>query len=91
MVASGWERWLSALWDILQTDEQACLGLIHSAGGRAGEVHLVEGDATTADALAYARTLSELGLVAEAQDIFAEVLRAAFGVGWGQRDLALAV
>jgi hypothetical protein len=75
-----WESWFSVVWDVLQTDDEACLGLIRSAGGRgAAAIALVEGDANAADALAYARTLSELGFVAEAREILAEVMRAAFG------------
>ena len=83
-----WESWFSVVWDVLQTDDEACLGLIRSAGGRGGaRVVLVEGDANAADALAYARTLCELGFLAEAREILAEVLRAAFG--WISRQPAL--
>jgi hypothetical protein len=83
-----WESWFSVVWDVLQTDDEACLGLIRSAGGRgAAAVALVEGDANAADALAYARTLCELGLLAEAREILAEVLRAAFG--WIARQPAV--
>lgn len=75
-----WEQWFQTVWDVLQADDEACLGLIRQAGGRGGAVALVDGDATPADALAYARTLSELGFVAEARDVLFEVLRAAFGI-----------
>ena len=75
-----WESWFSMVFDVLQTDDEACLGLIRSAGGRASAaIALVEGDANAADALAYARTLSELGMVSEAREILTEVMRAAFG------------
>jgi hypothetical protein len=74
-----WENWVQTLWDVLQTDDEACLGLIGAAGGRiSGMVALVEGDTSSADALAYARTLCELGLVSEAYDVLTEVLRNAF-------------
>lgn len=76
---STWQCWLAALWDVLQTDDEACDRLIRCAGGHQGAVHLLEGDATTADALAYARTLSEMGHAAEAAEVLAEVLRVAFG------------
>ena len=82
-----WDSWFSVVWDVLQTDDEACLGLIRSAGGRLSDlacegaaVRLVDGDANPADALAYARTLSELGMVTEAREILAEVLRAT--IGW---------
>jgi hypothetical protein len=42
-------------------------------------VALVEGDTSPADALAYARTLCELGLVNEGREILAEVMRATIG------------
>ncbi|MEQ1501158.1 MAG: hypothetical protein ABMB14_02960 [Myxococcota bacterium] len=75
-----WESWFQTVWDVLQTDDEACLGLLRSAGARTGAVvALVDGDASTADALAYARTLSELGLATEAREILSEVLRAVFG------------
>lgn len=75
-----WESWFQTVWDVLQTDDEACLGLIRAAGGRISEmVALVDGDASSADALAYARTLCELGFVAEARDVLMEVLHAAFG------------
>ena len=47
-----WECWLAALWDVLQTDDEACARLIRCAGGHQGSVELLEGDASTADALA---------------------------------------
>jgi hypothetical protein len=75
-----WESWVQTVWDVLQSDDEACLGLIRSAGGRGASVALIDGNATAADALAYARTLSELGLVAEARDVFRAVIGAAFGM-----------
>lgn len=84
-----WDSWYSVVWDVLQTDDEACLALIRSAGGRlAAAVSLVDGDANAADALAYARTLSELGMVTEAREILAEVLRAT--IGWIRPATALA-
>jgi hypothetical protein len=74
-----WENWVQTLWDVLQTDDEACLGLIGAAGGRISSmVALVEGDTTLVDALAYARTLCDLGLTTEAYEVLTEVLRAAF-------------
>jgi hypothetical protein len=70
--------WFQVLWEVLQTDDQACLGLIRSAGGRDEVIELVDGATSTEDALAYARTLSELGFVAEAWDVFCAVVDAAF-------------
>lgn len=76
-----WESWVQVVWDVLQSDDEACWGLIRSVGGRAGAtIALVDGDATAPDALAYARTLSELGFVSEARDVLGEVLRGVFGV-----------
>ena len=42
-------------------------------------VALVEGDTSTGDALAYARTLVELGYATEAWEIFQAAVWAAFG------------
>jgi hypothetical protein len=75
-----WENWVQTVWDVLQTDDEACWGLIRSAGGKmSAMVALIDGDASPPDALAYARTLYELGLAVEARDILTEVLRASFG------------
>jgi hypothetical protein len=75
-----WESWVQIVWDVLQTDDEACWRLIRSAGGKVGAmVALIEGDTSVQEALAYARTLFELGLAVEARDILTEVLRAAFG------------
>jgi hypothetical protein len=75
-----WESWFQTVWDVLQSDDEACWRLIRSVGGRAGAmVALVEGDTSPIDALAYARTLCELGFASEAREILAEVLRATFG------------
>lgn len=79
MDAWGDERgWFQVLWDVLQTDDQACLGLIRSAGGRDEDVELVDGVVSAGDALAYARTLWDLGFGAEAWDVFCAVVEAAF-------------
>lgn len=75
-----WESWFQTVWDVLQTDDEACFGLLVSAGGKmSATVPLIEGDANTAEALAYARTLSDLGCIAEARDVLMEILCAAFG------------
>jgi hypothetical protein len=75
-----WDGWFQTVWDVLQSDDEACWGLIRSVGGRAGAViALVEGDTSPSDALAYARTLCELGLVTEAREILMEVMRATTG------------
>jgi len=75
-----WESWFQTVWDVLQSDDEACWGLIRSVGGRAGAmIALTEGDATPLDALAYARTLCELGFSVEAREILAEVMRATIG------------
>lgn len=79
-MAQPTESWFQTLWDVLLCDDEACLGLLASAGGRIGaKVALVEGDTSAADALAYARTLFDLGLVAEAREVFTEILRVVFG------------
>lgn len=70
--------WLQALWDVLQADDEACLRLIRTAGGHEEAVELVDGLASTADALAYARTLVELGHAAEAWDVFCQVVSTCF-------------
>ena len=75
-----WEPWFQTVFDVLQSDDEACWGLIRSVGGRASAmVALVEGDTSPTDALAYARTLCELGLVNEGREILAEVMRATIG------------
>lgn len=74
----NWELWVQTFWDVLQSDEDACLGLIRSSGGTGGSVALIEGEVDAADALAYSRTLAELGRTAEAKEILSEVLRASF-------------
>lgn len=76
-----WENWVQTVWNVLQTDDEACLNLIMAAGGRlTGMITLVDGDTSFAEALAYARTLFELGSIAEAHDILTEVLRVAFSL-----------
>lgn len=70
--------WFQLLWDVLQTDEDACLALLRSSGGREGPVELVEGTTSAREALAYARALHELGRTDEARDVFAAVVDAAF-------------
>lgn len=70
------DSWFQTVFDVLQTDDEACWGLIRAVGGRAGAVvALAEGDASPMDALAYARTLCELGFVCEAREVLAEVVR----------------
>lgn len=75
-----WNSWVQVVWDVLQSDDEGAWGLIRSAGGRAQTIALVDGDASAPDALAYARTLSELGFVSEAREVFGEVLRTVFGM-----------
>jgi hypothetical protein len=84
-----WDGWFQTLWDVLQSDDEACAGLLRSAGGQmGGTVALVEGDASPDDALAYARTLSELGFVTEGREILAEVMRSVFGGWWSEKSAA---
>ena len=80
------DSWFQTVFDVLQTDDEACWGLIRAVGGRAsGVVALVAGDASPMDALASARTLCELGLVTEARDVLAEVVRVALTFVAGAR------
>ena len=74
-----WDAYVQVIWDLLQTDDQVCWNLMRSSGARVAEVVLVDGDTTPSEALAYARTLAELGLVFEAREVFLAVVRAAFG------------
>ena len=85
------DLWYQMVWDVLQADDEACLQLIAAAGGRAQQavVSLVEGDLSAADALAYARTLCDLGRIAEARDVLWEVLNVAFAF-WSGPTAALA-
>lgn len=79
-----WELWFQTVWDVLQADEDACLGLIGASGGATGcAVALVEGEVDASDALAYSRTLAELGRTVEAREVLSAVLRAAFAA-WPQ-------
>ncbi|MEN0060883.1 MAG: hypothetical protein AAGA48_01975 [Myxococcota bacterium] len=72
--------WFQTLWDVMQVDEEACLNLIRSvAPSRDLVVNLIEGDLSALEALAYARTLVDLGRLQEAQEIFQLVLQVAFG------------
>lgn len=76
------DLFFQTVWDVLQADDEACLNVIHSASGRArgAVVSLVEGELPATDALAYARTLCDLGRLAEAREVLWAVLRAAFGM-----------
>ena len=74
-----WDAYVQVIWDLLQTDDQVCWNLMRSAGARVAEVALVDGDTTPSEALAYARTLAELGLLFEAREVFLAAVRAAFG------------
>jgi hypothetical protein len=74
-----WDAYIQLFWDLLLTDDQVCWNLILSAGGKAAEVVLIDGATTPSEALAYARTLAELGLVFEAREVFMAAVRAAFG------------
>lgn len=72
--------WFQTLWDMMQVDEEACLNLIHAVAGSAPRmIRLVEGELSALDALAYARTLVDLGRLQEAQEVFSQVLLVAFG------------
>jgi hypothetical protein len=73
-----WDSYVQLIWDLLRTDDQVCWNLIHAAGGKVAEVVLVDGATTPSEALAYARTLLELGLVFEAREVFLAAIRAAF-------------
>ena len=74
-----WDAYVQVIWDLLQTDDQVCWNLMRAAGARVASVGLVDGDTTPSEALAYARTLAELGLVFEAREVFLAAFRAAFG------------
>ncbi|MBX2798787.1 MAG: hypothetical protein KTR31_14000 [Myxococcales bacterium] len=76
------DLWFQTIWDVLQADDEACMDLIRSAGGRAHQamVSLVEGELSTTDALAYARTLCDLGRMTEAREVLWEVVNTAFGM-----------
>ncbi|MEQ1567053.1 MAG: hypothetical protein ABMA64_15550 [Myxococcota bacterium] len=87
-----WAVWFQTVFDVLQSDDEACWSLIRAVGGSASAViALVDGDTSPTDALAYARTLSELGLVQEAQDILADVMRATLGGAPSARSAAAPV
>ena len=82
VVTMDLDLFFQTVWDVLQVDEEACLNVICSTGGWAREamVSLVEGDLSTTDALAYARTLCDLGRLAEAREVLWAVLRTSFGL-----------
>jgi len=86
-----WDAYVQVIWDLLQTDDQVCWNLMRSAGARVAEVVLVDGDTTPSEALAYARTLVELGFVFEAREVFLAAFRAAFGwvAGFAEHVIAL--
>lgn len=75
------EVWFQTLWEVLQADEEACMGLIRSAGGRVQQavVSLVDGDVSAADAVVYARTLAELGLTQEGREVLWQAVSAVYG------------
>lgn len=76
----AYQKWLDALWDVLQSDDAACVHLIRASGGHLGCVPLVHGDVTAEEALAFARTLSEMGQLGAAMDVLTDVVRTAFGM-----------
>ncbi len=76
------DLWFQTIWEVMQADDEACRSLIMAAGGRLQQavVSLVEGDLAATDALAYARTLTELGRLTEAREVLWEVVGTAFGM-----------
>lgn len=75
------ELWFQTLWEVLQADEEACVSLMRSAGGRVQQavVSLVEGELSAVDAVNYARTLAELGLNQESREVLWQALSAVYG------------
>lgn len=71
-----YDAWFQTVWDVLQADDVACLALIAATTGVRCDVELVDGQVSPEDALAYARTLYELGYVAQARDVLQAVLSA---------------
>lgn len=76
---SGFQGWFRTLFELLDVGEELCLGLIRTYGGRGGTVELIEGEASSLDALAYARVLLELGRPVEAEEVLLAVLGAELG------------
>lgn len=76
----GFQGWFRTLFELLDVGEELCLHLIRTYGGRGGTVELVEGEATSLDALTYARVLLELGRPVEAEEVLRAVLGAELGV-----------
>jgi len=73
--------WFQTLWDVMQVDHEACMDLIRAAvGSRELVVSLIGGELSALDALAYARTLVDLGRMQEAEEVFHLVLQVAFGL-----------
>ena len=73
--------WFQTLWDVLQVDPEACLHLIRTvAGSRELVISLIGVELSALDALAYARTLVDLGRLQEAEEVFQLVLQVAFGL-----------
>ncbi|MEM6929212.1 MAG: hypothetical protein AAF602_19895 [Myxococcota bacterium] len=74
-------HWFRTLWDVMQVDEVACLNLIQTVtGSREMVISLIGADLSALDALAYARTLIDLGRLQEAEEVFQLVLQVAFGM-----------
>ncbi len=69
-----YDGWFQTVWDVLQADDVACLALIAATTGVRCDVELIDGQVSPEDALAYARTLYELGYVAQARDVLQAVL-----------------
>jgi len=75
------QLWFQTLWDVMQVDEEACLDLIRAVvGSRDMVVSLIGADLSALDALAYARTLIDLGRLQEAEEVFQLVVQVALGL-----------
>lgn len=77
------QSWFTMVVEVLESGEEAALGLIRAAAprarGGAGVVELIEGPTSSLDALAYAQVLIELGRRWEAEEIVRAVICAEHG------------
>ena len=69
-------------WDVLASDDLACFGLLEGLGGSDRVVPLIVEDLSVREALAYARTLIELGLDLQAREVFEGFFAPFRGEGW---------
>ena len=65
-------------WDVLRVDDEACVTLFEPFGTD-GQVQLIEGALSVPEAIAYVHLLMEMGLEAQAEEVFDALLAVVLG------------